>query len=61
MDLNRDFHDGFKQIEDYLKAIKPDITELEITLVKIQCKSLVHHTILSIGNHITTKTNDIKI
>lgn len=60
MDLNQDFHDGFKQIEILLKQIKPDISELEISLIKIQCKSMVHHTILSIGNHITTKTKDIK-
>lgn len=61
MDINKEFQDGFKQVNEIIRAINPEISDRDMELVKIQCKSLVHHIILAIGNNVNSMTKEIEL
>jgi hypothetical protein len=61
MDINKEFQSGFKNVEDIIRAIHPDITDRDMQLVKIQCKSLVNEIITAIGNNTHSLTKKIEI
>lgn len=61
MEINKGFQNDFNNIVNLLKAIKPDITDTEIDIIKIECKSMVSNMILSIGNNINSQTSQITL
>lgn len=58
-EVQKDYRDGIKRLNDLLKVMIPDITDLNITMIDNEVKSIVRQTILNIGNHTNGLTQQI--
>ena len=58
-EIQKDYQDGIKRLNDLIKVIQPTISDRDIQFIDNEVKSIVRQTILNIGNHTTRLTQQI--
>jgi len=58
-EIQKDYQDGIKRLNDLIKVIQPTISDRDIQFIDNEVKSIVRQTILNIGNHTNRLTQHI--
>lgn len=60
MDIKTDYDKGAQRLIDFVKTIKPDLTETEIAIIRNELRSITVEAILNIGNSIHSLPKQIR-